>query len=634
MAKINHMSLCYCLHTVLIIVYVALVVLASHHYEHGLNFPFTSPADQTVMSNIVVVVAQTFSTLYLAVLVLVTQRLALVLDLHTQQTLTAIHDKSSAWLGIGSSIFVLVDQVKIPAAISSVVYITTYLTGVAVLHITLPASVSVNTYNATALTKQATKLARPLNVNLQSDTNWDILRLYKQLPRLGLRGLDGNRIYDVIPITPMAVNETVVNATSFEVYCGLASNATQKDVLWGGSSIGALDVAGWSLESDLDFTFILGTTSLSPSCLRSKPLYSDDGTSYSKLGPNFIVFASTIPIVDDSGASATSIGIHPSLLFPTTDEGVGAENITVDSIQLTACNVYTVNSTIKVSTADGKPLDQAVSRSSVWSNWTIPQPPNDPLLNNISLAAIVAPDGARDQSFKSTSGANTSPYGIVLGGDGGEDSVDYNETIYLHPPSILDQFIMKDLMVTQWPPDTDQKMLLSDLQFSIGKAIAAIVWYYHNGNYTSANRNVSDLLSSQDRVGEATIEVVVTRMRLDFNVVLLAIGLGVSCMLLAVIFLLSFHSRREVSNDLDAAGILQLTWLLGNERHFAGIPKPDRQELRKAGMFDVQISTWVKRKTVQAMEYYEVSELTNLNSRTSDTDALEDNDSSRTLWVP
>lgn len=97
--------------------------------------------------------------LYLALLVLVTQRLALVRDLRTQQTLTAIHDKTSAWLGLGSSLATLVDQVKVPATVSGVLFIVLYLAGIAVLHVVIPAAISVNVYNATMQTLQQTHLS-------------------------------------------------------------------------------------------------------------------------------------------------------------------------------------------------------------------------------------------------------------------------------------------------------------------------------------------------------------------------------------------------------------------------------------------------------------------------------------------
>lgn len=54
-------GLCHFLHITLILVYIALVVVASRHYEHGLDYPFTS-AGQTLLFATVSVVAQTFST--------------------------------------------------------------------------------------------------------------------------------------------------------------------------------------------------------------------------------------------------------------------------------------------------------------------------------------------------------------------------------------------------------------------------------------------------------------------------------------------------------------------------------------------------------------------------------------------
>lgn len=54
-------GLCHFLHITLILIYIVLVVVASRHYEHGLDYRFTS-GGQTWMSVTVSVVAQTFST--------------------------------------------------------------------------------------------------------------------------------------------------------------------------------------------------------------------------------------------------------------------------------------------------------------------------------------------------------------------------------------------------------------------------------------------------------------------------------------------------------------------------------------------------------------------------------------------
>lgn len=91
-------------------------------------------------------------------------------------------------------------------------------------------------------------------------------------------------------------------------------------------------------------------------------------------------------------------------------------------------------------------------------------------------------------------------------------------------------------------------------------------------------------------------------------------------MLFALTFALSGRPKdQKINNDLNSAGILQLTWLLGNESRFAGIRRPDRQDLRRAGLFDVQISTWAEHRTRQDSSEYESSELTMLNASQSES---------------
>lgn len=168
--------LCLALHIVLILVYVTLIVVASHHYEHGLNLPFTT-SGELWLSLTVSAISQTFGTasripdnlahalthvfqIYLAVLVLATQHITLANNFYTRQTLTAIHDKLSAWLGLGSSLSVLSNQIARPAALSGVTAIALYLGDVAILHIAIPTSFTVNVFNSTHVSTYATQLAR------------------------------------------------------------------------------------------------------------------------------------------------------------------------------------------------------------------------------------------------------------------------------------------------------------------------------------------------------------------------------------------------------------------------------------------------------------------------------------------
>ena len=92
------------------------------------------------------------------------QQVTLRRDFHTRQTPTAIHDKSSAWLGLYPSFSALLDQIKISADAPKVLYIFLYLGGISVLHIVIPSSLNVNTYNGTVSVEQNTMLARPAYV--------------------------------------------------------------------------------------------------------------------------------------------------------------------------------------------------------------------------------------------------------------------------------------------------------------------------------------------------------------------------------------------------------------------------------------------------------------------------------------
>lgn len=97
---------------------------------------------------------------YLAVCAFVTQRLALTSALYTRQTLTAIHDKSAAWLGLGSAFVTLGLQTRLPSAFLPVLCITLYLLGNFALHISIPGLFHIVPYNATAYVPNPVKLAK------------------------------------------------------------------------------------------------------------------------------------------------------------------------------------------------------------------------------------------------------------------------------------------------------------------------------------------------------------------------------------------------------------------------------------------------------------------------------------------
>ena len=81
----------------------------------------------------------------------------------------------------------------------------------------------------------------------------------------------------------------------------------------------------------------------------------------------------------------------------------------------------------------------------------------------------------------------------------------------------------------------------------------------------------------------------------------LAVGLGASCVLLALACTQMWNREgAAVRYDIDNAGVLQLTWLVGDEPHLRDVVKPTETELRKAGMFDIHMGELLLAKSGQS----------------------------------
>jgi hypothetical protein len=87
--------------------------------------------------------------IYTALLVYVTQTLAMRKNLRTNQTLTATHDSAAAWEGIGSAVVRVWDQHSVRASIAGVLSPVLYLGSILVVHITTLALFSLEAFNST-----------------------------------------------------------------------------------------------------------------------------------------------------------------------------------------------------------------------------------------------------------------------------------------------------------------------------------------------------------------------------------------------------------------------------------------------------------------------------------------------------
>ena len=163
--------------------------------------------------------------IYTAVLVLMTQHLAIAAAMSKRQTLTAVHDISGAWNGIGAAIGVVWQQTKVISAPSAVLSTLIYLGAVSALHIVSSSVIQFESFNHTVSTAVPSTLAwPPPSVNL-SDLTWGtvapLLALWPLIPTA--KGLSGSTLYDV-PSSGYIYTGAVVNATSITAECGLLPN--------------------------------------------------------------------------------------------------------------------------------------------------------------------------------------------------------------------------------------------------------------------------------------------------------------------------------------------------------------------------------------------------------------------------
>lgn len=82
-------------------------------------------------------------------------------EVHHRQYLTTIHDKSTAWMGLGSAIRVAIWQCYMGSKAHSIILILLYLFGSAFLQITTPLVVNVRTTTVFVDTPARTELGRP-----------------------------------------------------------------------------------------------------------------------------------------------------------------------------------------------------------------------------------------------------------------------------------------------------------------------------------------------------------------------------------------------------------------------------------------------------------------------------------------
>jgi len=118
-------SMCVYLHLLPVLIHSILFVVRSRQFEHRVIVSLSRSGN---ISSFIVITSQLLATIYTIVMVAVIQQLTTRGMLLKHQTLTATHDESTAWVGLGSALLVLWRQTRIAASVMGTLSVAIYCT--------------------------------------------------------------------------------------------------------------------------------------------------------------------------------------------------------------------------------------------------------------------------------------------------------------------------------------------------------------------------------------------------------------------------------------------------------------------------------------------------------------------------
>ncbi|KAJ6610787.1 hypothetical protein B0H10DRAFT_1953592 [Mycena sp. CBHHK59/15] len=283
---------CVVLHVTLVLIHILLLVVwACHHLEHNLVFALEY---QNTVSLVITGITTTFITIYSSVLVYMTQTLATRRNLQAHHTLTATHDITAAWSGIGSAVTPLWKQKTVLASVPGVLSVLLYLGNIMALHITTPALFSLQTFNSSQLiTVQTQGLPNINNTEIENMLNYTqlVTGLFPFIGNVTTIGLYDGSLYDVFNPT-LGSGNVSVNATGFNITCGYAPSNVTLHTEYQGTPYWEIQFGSKTIYITLDVPLILALGDLGIVQPFWQPIDGD----------NSIYIISTIPIVDSNNS--------------------------------------------------------------------------------------------------------------------------------------------------------------------------------------------------------------------------------------------------------------------------------------------------------------------------------------------
>ncbi|KAF9239408.1 hypothetical protein BU15DRAFT_74565 [Melanogaster broomeanus] len=501
------------------------------------------------MNTALSVALQAFYTIYTAVLVYLTQNLALTRDLSRPQLLTAIHDTSGAWNGIGAALLFLWRQTKVTVSLGKVLAVATYLLNTMILHITSSSILQFQTYNTTTIEMASSTLTwlNSMDYELDWDTISDVVSYVPQLAEISMVGLANDTLYEVIDPN-RGVGNVNVSAVTVQADCGLVSNA----------NISFLSQAsiGWtvfgqdgSFNSTGQWMILSVPPSVDQVLTLANPMHST----------NTILFlASTRLDIDDS--------LIPQVAIPITVQYGAMSNIMYAYVIACGASLISRGAVVDAQTGELKELGPLLPTGDVSKSWEILDWNTQ---NNF---------GFNDSYYNGTSYPFTS--GLS------EFPCQCSWTEYTH--FISDVTLMMSLGL-----DSEQvygncyysnptfQLDVEYMQNAVAKQIAS--------SYFTAGLFGFDI-GFQRPPSHVNVTVPIQEVRLNINILPLSFATAASIIVLVLAVHMT-HMDKRAHPLVSNTGVLDILWLSSQlpelTERLATVEKPSTDSLRAAGKFNV-----------------------------------------------
>ncbi|KAH8798736.1 hypothetical protein DL96DRAFT_1824483 [Flagelloscypha sp. PMI_526] len=609
------------LHTLLVILHLALVMVMLNQWERRVVVGIGQDSARWTLG--IRIGLQAFAITYLALLLYLTQKLALRRSLSQLSTLTSSHDRYAAWLGLGNAFQSLLSQWTVNSGVGSILLIVVYLAGCAVVKITTPALLDlVPMYQAVAttatttsessligldslgyphdwaeraaaLTEMTDSIAPHLLVSVQGMLNASQGMLGASPRMVNTSGLVGNVVYELPKLSDVVITASV-NAYVTNVTCGYVAFEDQSrifssDYYWPemqsgrASWLSTIGPVNRSASNDLDLIVFWSSFNISDSSgykasrrLREMVPLRPEGIDYTSLGSNQRFPQVYLP-------ESTSHTFKTNVLGQAWTNWDDEEGFTSsdNSYQLVGCVSWVEEHNITVNGDSGQP-DRFPERksSSTWNQAT----------------KVSFPSGAgTEKGFDFDHPVNDLSWMFSTAGTANAGD-DFRVRRNVQSPSVTQvalspsEFWLRkrlklhvmtkphSLGTDQLPnyPEPQETILLHDLENALEDYLALALWSMAQSRVNQNNQKNFAVFAHS----------IVYELRL--SQVPVYVGLGATVILLISCFFLVGVSRVRRS-EVDDLGLLEILWLSEAVPELMQVDQPRLTELRRSGMVEVRL---------------------------------------------